>query len=138
MTEFVKQFVEKNIEHIEDEQWLPIFRDWCDEMKHHFYPREAECQLFEELVSVLLQVGAIDIMAANVSRRHAIEEEIDRVTQLVAYLPGAYGTCMPIEQWLKRMSSYLGYKEIQIKHFIITYVSSTYTYDTMRKGFLIT
>jgi hypothetical protein len=111
MTQFIKKFIEKNIQLIEDAKWRDVFLAWYDDAED-LWPDDAN--EFKEFLHTLQDVG-ID---SNLDTAHAVIQDIieDKIiAEKNSMLQNKHVSIFAI---VNNLNSFLGHSEQDIKKII--------------------
>lgn len=111
MTQFVKQFIEKNIELIEDDKWEEVFLSWYKDAEDLWPDDNDEFKLF---ISSLLDASVEpDLDIAHSVIRGIIEDKI--IAEKHSMLQTKHVSIFVI---VNNLNSFLGHSEQEIKKII--------------------
>lgn len=112
MTDFVKQFIEKNIQLIEQDQWRDVFLDWYHDSED-IWPHDNDD--FKQFISILSDAGVEpDLEVADTVIKGIIEDKI--IVEKNSVLQNNHH--VSIFTIIHDLNSFLGHDESQIMKII--------------------
>lgn len=111
MTQFIKNFIEKNIDLIEDNKWDEVFLNWYNDAED-LWPDDAD--EFKQFVSILYAVGIEpDLEVADAVVKGIIEDKI--IIEKNSILQTKHVSIFGV---INNLNSFLGHSEQDIKKII--------------------
>lgn len=108
MTQFIKKFIEKNIQLIEDDKWRDVFLSWYHDADDLWPDDKDDFKLF---ISILHDVG----VEPNLDVAHAVIQEIIEDNIVAEKIQTNHVSIFEI---VNNLNSFLGHSEQDIKKII--------------------